>query len=192
MASTNLVKTLTRKYAQLSGEYEFAERMVEDASGLDAIIAATERSDQRKKEIDEKLEAIETVIWLFDPEWDPAAVRPKYPRMTYAPPKAISRAAYAILRDASVPMTTREIARIVASRLGYREPSERDMARIDTAVHGVLSKKVGRTIEIVSENPKRWAIIHRDKVRSRNTSANLNVEGACVEMPRRPSRRLAS
>lgn len=36
MTGTNLVNSLTIKSAKLLGEYEFAERMTEDAVGLDA------------------------------------------------------------------------------------------------------------------------------------------------------------
>jgi len=42
--------------------------MVEEAIGLDAIIESTNRCDARKNEIKKTLEAIETVIWLFDPD----------------------------------------------------------------------------------------------------------------------------
>jgi hypothetical protein len=72
MAGSHVISLLSKKYAKLLGEFEFAEREVGDAFGLQAIIAATERSDQRKRQIEEQLQAIETVIWLFDPDWDPA------------------------------------------------------------------------------------------------------------------------
>jgi DNA-binding XRE family transcriptional regulator len=75
MTGSHVVSLLTTKYAKLLGEYEFAERMTEDAIGLAAIIEATNRCDARKKEIDEKLAAIETVIWLFDTNWNPATVK---------------------------------------------------------------------------------------------------------------------
>lgn len=71
MTGSHVVSLLSKKYAKLLGEHEFAERLTEDAIGLDAIIEATNRCDERKREIDEKLAAIETVIWLFDTEWDP-------------------------------------------------------------------------------------------------------------------------
>jgi hypothetical protein len=126
MTGTNLIKTLTTKYAKLLGEHEFADRMTEDAIGLEAIIEATNRCDARKKDIEQKLAAVETVIWMFDAEWDPARVRPNYPRKRYAKPGAISRAAYAVLRDAKIPMTSRRIARVVAARLGYEKLEERE------------------------------------------------------------------
>jgi len=163
MAGTNLIKTLTRKHAQLQGEYEFAERMVEDAYGLDAITEATNRCDQRKTEINELLAAIETVIWLYDPDWDPAKVRPNYPRNKHLKPGAIARTAYSVLRDAKFPMTSREIARVVAGRLGYGKLEEREMMRIDSAVYSALDGRVGKITMIVSNNPRRWAIIPRDR-----------------------------
>lgn len=166
MAGTNLVKTLTTKYAKLLGEHEFAERLTEDAIGLDAIIEATNRCDARKKDIDEKLAAIETVIWLFDPDWNPATIRPNYPRKRYDSPGAISRTAYAVLRDAPIPLTTREIARVVVGRLGIECPVERDVARIEGAILRTLSGREGKTVRIMSHKPIRWSIIPRDQARA--------------------------
>ena len=166
MAGTNLVKTLTRKYAQLVGEYEFAERPSEDAIGLDSIIEATIHCDAHKKEINDKLAAIETVIWMFDPSWNPATVRPNYPKTRYDRPGAISRAAYAILGEAPRPLTTREIAKLVVTRLNIENPVERDVARIESAVHGSLSGREGKTIQAVSRNPIRWALIPRENVKA--------------------------
>lgn len=195
MTGTNLVKTLTTKYAKLLGEYEFAERTVEDAVGLDAIIEATNRCDARKAEIVEKLEAIETVIWMFDEGWDPAIVRPNYPRKKHLKPGAISRAAYAILRDAKFPMTSREIARVVAERLGYGKLEEREMARIDNAIFNAMSDRTGKMTMIVSRDPTRWALIPRDQVQTRSQSRISAASAAPAESEQsapRPARRYAS
>jgi len=122
MPGTNLVKTLTTTYAKLLGELEFADRTVMDTDGLAAFDDAVYQVGIRKKEIEEKLAAIETVVWMFDPDWDPSGIRANYPRKRYLKSGTISRAAYAVLRDARVSMTTREIARVVACRLGYEKP----------------------------------------------------------------------
>jgi len=174
MAVSHVISALTKKYSKLLGEFEFAERQVGDAFGLKAIIAATERSDRRKREIEEQLEALETVIWLFDPEWDPALAEPNYPRMPHKKPGEISKAAYCVLREAESPMTSREIAKIVAARLGYRELAERDLARIDSAVYTAFAARVGKTIRIADQHPRRWALI----------------DVGCS--PKRPARRMAS
>src|SRR6202012_3015255 len=100
---------------------------------LDAIIEATHQCDKRKKDIDNKLEAIETVIWMFDAEWNPATVRPNYPRKKHHKPGTISRAAFAVLREAKQPLTTRQIAKMVVERIGMSKPDERELSRIELA-----------------------------------------------------------
>jgi hypothetical protein len=181
MTGTNLVKTLTTKYAKLLGEYEFAERMTEDAVGMAAIMEATNRCDTRKKEITEKLEAIETVIWMYDADWDPAKVRPNYPRKKHLKPGAIIRAGYAVLRDAKIPMTSRQIARVVAERLGYGKLEERGMMRIDNAIYNTLSSRVGKTVMIASREPTRWSIIPRDQVVARSKLHEIGPASAPAE-----------
>jgi hypothetical protein len=171
MAGPLVVSLLTKQYAKLLGELEFADRPVMDTDGLAAFDEAVYRAASQKREIEEKLAAIETVIWMFDADWDPSAIRPNYPRKRHAKVGAISPAAYGILRDAKVPMTTRDIARVVAARLRYEKPEERDIARIDSAVNVALTKRVGVTVQIVSKNPIYWELIPRDRVRPRKVSS---------------------
>src|SRR5205814_3319400 len=97
----------------------------------------------------------------------PSGIRPNFPRKRHLKPGTISRATYAILRDAKIAMTTREIARVVASRLGYEKPGERDVARLEGAIYIALMDRVGTTLQIASKNPIRWSLIPRDQVRSR-------------------------
>jgi len=186
MVGTNLVKTLSKKYAQLLGEYESASQNVEDAIGVSAIIEATQNADLRKKDLLEKLEAIETVIWLFDDSWDPATVRPKSPRKRKGPPKAINATALTVLREAQEPMTSRELALIVAKRLGYENTAQSDVARVRAVIHAALSRNIGKTVEIVSRGPIRWRIVSRNKVVeaiSAENSSDQNVQS------RHPERR---
>ena len=165
-SGTNLVKTLTRTYAKLVGEYEFAERMVESAIGVDAIMEAGDRCEARKKEIDKTLEAIEIVIWLFDPKWDPAKVRPNYPRQKFYGRGDLSKPLFAVLRDAEAPLTRREIAREIARRLGLPKPTTEEIRRIENAIQTTLYDRRGRAIQIVSRHPNRYALIEREKVKA--------------------------
>ncbi|MEJ0025500.1 MAG: hypothetical protein WDN01_05680 [Rhizomicrobium sp.] len=172
-----VVSILSKKYAKLLGEYEFAERLTEDAVGLDAIIEATNRCDLRKKDLDEKLSAIETVIWLFDPDWDPAKVRPTYPRKQHVTKGAISRTVYAILRDATVPLSRRELARMVAARLRIEPPDEREISRIESDIHLTLKGREGRTAQVVSYKPMRWVAIPKEQARAgRNRQSKPNAK----------------
>jgi hypothetical protein len=76
----------------------------------------------------------------------------------------ISLAAYGVLRRAEAPMTTRALAKAVAAILGYQNPQERDLTRIDRAIHASPSNKLGKTVEIACQNPIRWALITRNRV----------------------------
>lgn len=182
MAGEHVISALTKKYRNLLGEFEFAERQVGDAFGLKAIIAATERADQRKRQIEEQLEALETVIWLFDPDWDPAVVRPNYPRVPHKKRGDIAKTAYAVLGAAKTPMTSREVAKIVAARLGYQKLEERDMARIDSAIFVAFKARIGKTLQIASQHPTRWELIAREVVAAQ----------APRRQPRRPTSRFAA
>jgi hypothetical protein len=166
MAGPLVISILTKKYAQLRGEWEFAERTVEDAIGLKEIIAATQRSDERKRTIEDQLAAIETVIWLFDEKWDPAAVRPLTPRKKHWTRNVISRAALRVMREAGNPMSSREITHAIVARLSYGKLEEREMARIDNAVFVALDTRVGSSVLKVGAKPIRWSLIPRDQVRS--------------------------
>lgn len=174
MPGSHVVSLLTKQYARLLGELEFADRSIMDTgAGLAAFDEAIYAVAALKKEIGEKLAAIEVVIWMYDENWDPSAIRPNFPRQRHLKPGAISRAAYAILRDAKIPMTTREIARVAAARLGYANADEREITRIEGAVYGALDKKVGVTLEIVQREPIRWQLIPRDQVRSRTKARQI-------------------
>ena len=146
---------LERKYAHLLGDLAAVERQIEDIVGLPAIIAATDLIDRRKAEINEKLEAIETVIWLFDESWDPANVTPIPPRSAKRKTGEISRAAYGILRESPIPLSTRDVAKRVAEQFGVE--GEREVASIDSAVAGAFTKRLGRGLYLHEGIPRRWA-----------------------------------
>lgn len=192
MAGNNLVKTLTREYAKLQGEYEFAERMVEDAVGLDAITEASNRCDARKKEIEKTLEAIEIVIWLFDPDWNPAAVRPNYPRDRKYGRGDLSKTMLAILRETETPLTRREIAHEIARRLGLTDPHHQEIKRIENGIQTTLYDRKGRTIQVTGSNPTRYALLQKEKakagINARPDHAKIRVALPNLEAVR-PARR---
>jgi hypothetical protein len=167
MTGPLIISMLSKKYAQLLGEQEFAYRTVEDANGLKEIVAATQRADERKRQIDDILASIETVVWLYDPKWDPSGLRPLAPRKKHWTPSTISRAALKILREAGEPLTTTQITHRIAVRLGLPKFEGREINRINTAVNTTLNQRVGSTILRSNESPIRWSIIPRDEVRPR-------------------------
>ncbi|EJL32219.1 hypothetical protein PMI01_02599 [Caulobacter sp. AP07] len=179
------IAALADKYARLNGELEVVERVAEDAVGLSAILEATARIDQRKREINEALEHIEAVIWLFDADWNPAAVAPIYPRKIKLQPGAISKAAYNVLRRAKAPMSTREIAREVAAFLDVKDLDESKMAAIDSAIAGALTKKIGKTIQVHNGPPRRWSVRPAEASRAGSAASEGGAASIHAIRPRR-------
>lgn len=159
-----IVSALGRKYAQMRGEFEVAEQEIEHVHGLNEITEATLRVDRRKRELEENMASLEAVIWLFDAKWDPSIVDPLYPRQVRLKPGAISRAALRVLRHATQPMTTREIARIVWTDLDKGAVDEREMAGVDSAIVATLERKIGTTIKLHAGPPRRWSVKRAEDV----------------------------
>jgi hypothetical protein len=191
MAATEhkmVVGLLAKKYARLKGELEVVERTIEEAIGLSAIIEATKRIDQRKLEINEALEHLEEVIWLFNVGWNPAAVEPIYPRQIKYKPGAISRGALNILRLATAPMTTREIAKEVAKALDVKDLNESKLTSIDSAVATTLAKRIGKSIQVHAGPPRRWSVKPAEEVAASagvvaNIPATRSRRGAALTRP---------
>jgi hypothetical protein len=152
------VGTLADKYARLKGELEVLEKDAEDANGVSQIDEAIARIDQRWREIDDALMHIEEVIWLFDKDWNPAAVRSIRPKQVKFTPGTISQAAYGILRRADRAMSTRQIAKEIAVVLGIADVDEEKLAAIDTAIATNLPRRVGDGIQVEEGPPRLWSV----------------------------------
>lgn len=152
-----VVRQLRDKYARLRGQWETAEQSIEDVEGLQAIISASDRIDAQKAALQESMDHIVHVVRLWAPSFDPKRVAPIYPLPRFAPHGEISGAAYTILGEALVPLRTREIARLVAAKLG-RDTDARSLARLDSAIHNALAQYVERGLIYVSGSPKRWSV----------------------------------
>jgi hypothetical protein len=181
MGVPQVITTLTKKYARLLGDYEIAEQEIEPVVGLDAILAATARIDQRKAEITETLAALEIVIWLFDPNWDPARVNPRHTRPHIRKNGEISRTAYAVMRDAGRSMSGREIAKKVAEKFEIQLPNERELARIESSILNVFTMRIGETVELHEGSPRRWSL----KAKHRPTG-RLNSRGPAAPKSTEP------
>jgi hypothetical protein len=165
MGTSPVISALERKYAYLLGEFETVERLVEGAEGVEAVREATARCDARKEEINELLGSLETVIWLFEPNWDPASVKPVRQKQKFGEHGEIIQAAVRVLRDAAQPLTTVEIAKRVVVSLRL-EPSGVEIERLDHAISSALVARSDRMFQIASENPNRWILMPRDEVKN--------------------------
>jgi hypothetical protein len=175
-----VVKTLTRKYAHLRGEYDYAEREIEDVFGLDAIDTATARILKRKKEIHHQLDAVETVIHIFDPTWDFTRVRPIRPQVIVNKNGALLQAAYEVFRERNnIPMSVYQIARAVAVKLGFADPDSNQVGRFASKLTNAFMRKRDGVLIMLEGLPRRWMLRNfvplSSEAFSANISANLQI-----------------
>lgn len=140
-APDSVVNALERRYALILGLHDTIERECEPLSGA-ALMEAQDRIESEKILMRRTLDAIATVGWEFDPDWQPSRVKPIYPRRTYASTGNISKTAWIVMREAARPMTAREIARATVQALGEAE-EEWVVARFDVAIRAALHRAEG-------------------------------------------------
>jgi hypothetical protein len=85
--------------------------------------------------------------------------RPQKPRKV-TPRGKQSMLALEVLKAATTPLTTREVAREVLRRQGNDEPDERLIGIVVPNVHGALTRFKKRGTVKEGGNPKRWEIVH--------------------------------
>ena len=122
MENDLVVAGLKRKRAELDGELRLAERRVAQL-GAD-------------------LGAIDATIRIFDPSVQVRTIKPRLKRGRPAsiPAGAFSRTVLDVLRQASEPLSTREIGAGVASALGLDVSTARAMQRTIGQVRNVLAR----------------------------------------------------
>jgi hypothetical protein len=178
MADTHLLTALKRNYRRLLGKREVIEQEVELVSGLKNIIAATNDIAKRKKTMNQMLDVLDARIRAIEPSWDREGVRSLRPQKRRRKYGAVSGSAYEVLRDAVEPMTSRQIAKAVAARLGMENPSEQDLAGMGATIHQTMTLGMGRMILKVSEKPCRWALMPRDQAIAALSKAHASQASA--------------
>lgn len=159
-----LLNQLEKRYARLLGQYEVAEQAVEPVYGLHAVLEKWVEIESTKKLLKRQMDQIAGTLRQFEPTWESERVRPIHPRGPSRGPGIISRVALAFMRTEKRPLSGREISRGVARRLKMVDPTERDIARIESAVIGTLTKRLGKTISCEGEKPRRWSLVSADRV----------------------------
>lgn len=187
---SHAISRLNREYALLLGKYEFIEREIEDVHGIDNMLDEIARIDREKAKLMLDLDHIAATAKTLDPSWQRERVRPIYPRKKVRKYGVMAKNVFAVLREAAVPLKTREIAKLVAIKIGIK-PNERELARLDQGVYGLLYKKVGRTIQKTQEGPAMWALLPRSQVRSDGEfarQAKRAPRDRLPPLPRKPRR----
>jgi hypothetical protein len=117
----------------------------------------------RKKDADicRQLDHVRGVLAMYRPEMDLKPIsptRPQKPRKV-TPRGKQSALALEVLKAASQPLTTREVAAWVLKRQGTDEPDERLIGIVVPNIHGALARYKKRGVVKESGSPKRWEIV---------------------------------
>lgn len=186
-----VVKTLTKKYAQLRGEYDHAEMDAETAFGLEAIDAVTARILKRKKVIHEQLDAIEKVIHIYDPRWDFATVKPIRPHKSNNPKGGVAQLAYDVLRENdNEPMTIAQIVHGVIARLGIEDTDDKLRKRYRSAINGTFMNRRDDIVKMLEGLPRRWMLRDFVPLPPPGASSSTRAKTATARVP--PQRAAAS
>ena len=140
MAEMHVLTALYSKYAYVMGALRSSE-----------LDAEKHRAD---------LEYIAATIKLFKPDWTGDGIKP---RKAHKPNRWPSRGggmqtALSVLRQATEPLTTREIVVRVLEHHKMPEPHYDEIKQIMTSFNGALRNRIGRGVVLVDGYPKRWAV----------------------------------
>ena len=136
MARQNVISTLERKYAQLLGQQ------------------VKHPSPSLKRDAAQ----IAAVIQMFAPEWTGADVRRVVMkrRSRWGKRGTGIRAAVAVLKEATSPMSAREIAIEVMLRRGQPDAPNHEIVQIMAGINYGLQKRIGREESLIRGYPKKW------------------------------------
>jgi hypothetical protein len=121
--------------------------------------------EANKREADrlvESMKAVETVIRLFDPVYDVRriAVRRRQSLNKWFKRGHMFRAAIDVLRAAPLPMTVRELTRMVLAGQGVNDADVKTLRNMEGGMRSCLSNNEGKTVERVGEGmPAKWRLI---------------------------------
>ena len=141
MRDSNVVSSLTYKYARLKGE--------------------AEQHEQASKELRDSLVHIEHVIRLYRDDWEPHFVDAVRPRI--AGPWRYSqtgiRTAFEVLKRAERPLTAKEIAVRAVQLVDEPTPDKKRITAIASGVSTSLARHIGTYVEKHEGRPARWSML---------------------------------
>lgn len=160
---TNLVRTLSRRYAETLGHIDAAAKAVEEVTGAAAYDAALAEFDRTKLKLQTDLGHIAYVINLFDSGWQARDVRAIHHRAKAINGKNVTvRLALDVLRAAEAPLTAREIVEIVAQQPTCSALTPEMKSRLVQNVTNTLKRYVKAEVAVrVDGKPPRWCLPNR-------------------------------
>ena len=114
------------------------------------------------KRLAQAMEHVEAVIKMLRPDFNVRgiAARRRYKRNAPFKRGVGTRHIMDVLRAATAPMTSSEIAEAVLRKAGMKEPESADVRNARGSVHSTLRRCQGKSVKAVGEGfPIRWALI---------------------------------
>lgn len=141
---------------ELGNKYAIAalrERRAEIAGEITSI-------ERRLRDLRESLVHVDGTLRLFDPSMDPSRIAPKrpYKRVKLFGAGKLNRLILDALRDATGPMTTREVITAIVAQLGYGEDAAKAMSHRVRANLLYLSKSRGLVVKEGERQSARWSL----------------------------------
>ena len=139
MSETHILSALKAKHGHVKGQ----------------IVALDAQATQLRIDLDH----IEHVIRMFQQDWRASnkATAPRKPSRWDKRGQGI-KTALTVLREASEPMTAREIVLAVWARTGLPVPAKQELYRISATFNMALARRVGKGVVVIEGTPKRWVV----------------------------------
>lgn len=158
MGHTNLLLGLERKIGAFMGEHAAKRDEIERIEKLAETLPAMR---DRLWELQTLIEATEALLKNIKPDWQRDTVDPIRPCVHQIPIKLgeAGRKGLEVLRDASEPMTTREIADEVLRREGVEDANTATRERVRNTIDASLRTRRGKIVTSDGLWPQRWWVI---------------------------------
>ena len=158
MARSNFLHSLETKIGYYKGELQQKREEVDRIRRLSAALPAFE---ERIDLLEALIESATLLIRNDHPEWECDTVDPVRPQVHKTPIRIgeASRKALDVLRDASEPLRTYDIAVEVLRREGITDPEYVTINRLTNSLGNILKKRAGKQVESDGQWPQKWQVI---------------------------------
>lgn len=158
MGHTNLLLGLERKIGAFMGEHA---AKLEEIERIEKLAETLPTLRDRLWELQTLMEATEALLKSIRPGWQRDTIDPVRPFIHQIPIKLgeASRKGLEVLRTATGPMTTREIADEVLRREGISDVNTSTRERVRNTIDASLRKRRGTVVDSDNQWPQRWWII---------------------------------
>ncbi|HET7084146.1 MAG TPA: hypothetical protein VFI23_05205 [Rhizomicrobium sp.] len=145
------------------GEQKRLADSLYECEGVEAHDLAYREWFRTKKTLDDLLQALETSILLFRPNWDRSTMRPKVRHLSpklVREPSAIVASMFRVLRQVKQPLIVAEIVNEVARDLRLKTARRDQRQRLYSAVHSALKRYEKKGIvSSTGGKPAKWKLV---------------------------------